>query len=105
MPKLTKSTVDAIAPSPTGPVYAWDQQLSGFGVKVLPAGSRRYIVKYRIGGGGRKARQRWLTLGTHGTITCDQARDMAQQALAAVARGEDPQGARLASRHAPTVAD
>jgi integrase len=105
MPRLTKRIVDALAPSPAGAVYAWDDQLSGFGVKVLPSGSRRYIVKYRIGSGGRQAPQRWLTLGTHGAITCDQARDMAQQALAAVARGEDPQGDRLAGRQAPTVAD
>jgi integrase len=105
MPRLTKRIVDALAPSPAGAVYAWDDQLSGFGVKVLPSGSRRYIVKYRIGSGGRQAPQRWLTLGAHGAITCDQARDMAQQALAAVARGEDPQGDRLAGRQAPTVAD
>jgi integrase len=105
MPRLTKRVIDAIAPSPAGAVYAWDEQLAGFGVKVLPSGSRRYVLKYRIGGGGRQAPQRWLTLGSHGAITCDQARDMAQQALAAVARGEDPQGDRLAKRLAPTVAD
>jgi integrase len=104
MPKLTKRVVDAIAPPQAGAIYRWDDQLSGFGVKALPSGARRYVVKYRVEG-GRQAPQRWLTLGTHGVITCDQARDMAQQALAAVARGEDPQGNRLANRQAPTVAD
>lgn len=49
------------------------------------------------------SKQRWLTLGTHGHITPDQARSMAQQALAAVARGEDPQGEKFLRRDAATL--
>lgn len=55
--------------------------------------------------GGRTARQRWMTLGAHGQITPDQARALAQQVLAAVARGEDPQATRFQQRSAPTIAD
>ncbi|MBP2292238.1 tyrosine-type recombinase/integrase [Azospirillum rugosum] len=102
--RITKRAVEAEAPSEK-PVFLWDDQLSGFGVKVLPTGQRRYVVKYRAGAGGRDAQQRWLTLGTHGVITADQARAMATQALAAVARGEDPQASRLTARAAPTMAD
>lgn len=103
MSKLTKRVVDATAPQ-SKPIYVWDDQLPGFGLKVLPRGSRRYLVKYRVGG-GRKGRQRWYTLGTHGALTCEQARDQAQQILAAVARGEDPQANRVEGREAPTVVD
>ena len=100
MPKLTKSLVEAIEPEEAGPVYAWDSRLAGFGVKVLPTGRRSYVVKYRAGGGGRAAPQRWATLGRHGALTCEQAREMARQVLASVARGEDPQAVKLGGRAA-----
>lgn len=103
MPKLTKRAVEGVEAA-NKPVYLWDDQLAGFGAKVLPNGQRRYLLKYRVGG-GRKAPQRWLMIGTHGAITADQARDIAQQALAAVARGEDPQAQRTATREAPSIRD
>lgn len=105
MPKLTKKLVDALEPCIGRPAFCWDSQLSGFGVKVLENGNRKYVVKYRAGGGGRGAQQRWLTLGAHGAITCEQARSLAQQALAAVSRGEDPQSEKLKRRSAPTMRD
>lgn len=105
MPKLTKKLVDALEPGIGRPAFCWDSQLSGFGVKVLENGNRKYVVKYRAGGGGRGAQQRWLTLGAHGAITCEQARSLAQQALAAVSRGEDPQSEKLKRRSAPTMLD
>jgi integrase len=105
MAKITKRTVDALSSNGSRPQFLWDDALAGFGVKALPSGSKRYVVKYRTSGGGRAAPQRWLMLGTHGQLTPDQARDMAQQALAAVARGEDPQGAKFKQRTAPTLRD
>lgn len=102
MPRLTKRAVESITPATT-PVFLWDGQLPGFGVKVLPSGQRRYVVKYRAGGGGRAAQQRWYTVGTHGAITAEQARDLAQQVLAAVAHGRDPQADKFALREAPTL--
>jgi hypothetical protein len=103
MPRLTKRLVETLEVG-KAPVYAWDDQLAGFGVKVLPSGRRKYVCKYRVGG-GRKARDRWFLIGSHGQITCDQARDMAVQILSAVARGEDPQSDRLGGREAPTLFD
>jgi integrase len=105
MPKLTKRTVEAAEPA-AQPWYLWDEQPKGFGVKILPSGERKYVLKYRAGGGGRAAPQRWLSLGRHGSIiTLDQARALAQAALAAVARGQDPQAERLDGRAAATVAE
>lgn len=79
--------------------------MHGFAVKALPSGAKRYLVKYRASGGGRSAQQRWLTLGTHGQITPEQARTLAQQALGAVARGEDPQASKLNGRTASKLND
>lgn len=97
--------MEAIPVDPLRPIYDWDVQLPAFGIKVLPSGSRRYVLKYRVGAGGRTATQRWVTLGTHGAITCDQARDLAQNILAAVAKGEDPQEQKFAQRNALHMSD
>ncbi len=105
MAKITKRTVEALATEGTKPSFLWDDALSGFGVKALPTGTKRYVLKYRANGGGRAATQRWLSLGAHGAITPDQARSMAQQALAAIARGEDPQAEKVAKRTATNLSD
>lgn len=104
MPKLTKRNVEAAVVPATKPVYLWDSQLPGFGIKILPSGTRRYIVKYRVGS-GRRAPQRWMTLGTHGAITCDQARNLARSALSQITEGLDPQAEKIAAREEPTVLD
>jgi len=105
MAKITKRAVDALTAQNGKPVFLWDDSLSGFGVKCLPGDTKRYLVKYRTQGGGRSAPQRWLSLGTHGHLTPDQARKLAQEALASVAAGKDPQGAKLAKRRATTLDD
>ena len=104
MARLTKRSVESVAKPAKGPVYAWDEQLPGFGVKVTASDRRIYIVKYRVGG-GRAGRQRWFTLGVHGMLTCEQARAQAAQILAAARRGEDPQGNRRSMGGELTVAD
>ncbi|MGB5864410.1 MAG: site-specific integrase [Sulfitobacter sp.] len=103
--KLSKKNIDAAIADEGRPKYLWDQNLAGFGVKVLPTGKKRYVVKYRAYGGGRTATQRWMTIGTHGEVPLDTARDHAQQILAAVKRGEDPQGNKFALRNAPRLSD
>ena len=105
MAKLTKRTIDELEAQNGKPSFLWDNKLAGFGVKCLPTGAKRYVVKYRSGGGGRSATQRWLTLGTHGQLTAEEARKLAQQALAAVARGDDPQDAKVKKRAAKRVSD
>jgi hypothetical protein len=72
----------------------------GFVLRVRAGGSRRFVVEWKRGG-----RKRRLTLGVYGTVTVDQARELAQQVLARVARGEDPAEERAAEKHAPLVAD
>jgi integrase len=105
MPKLTKSVVDSLTCTSSAPAFLWDDQLIGFGVKALPSGTKKFFVKYRTGAGGRLAKQRWIGLGAFGQLTCDQARAQAQQVLAAIARGEDPQGAKFKLRKAPRLDD
>ena len=51
MAKITKRSVDALVAAGPKPTYLWDDALAGFGVKALPSGPKRYVVKYRTQGG------------------------------------------------------
>ena len=54
MPKarLGKRTVDAIVPGER-PFVVYDEALTGFGVRVMPSGTKTWVVEYRPHGGGR----------------------------------------------------
>lgn len=101
--RIMKRTVDALKASGVRYV-AWDSDLPGFGVRVGTAGSKTYVLKYRVGG-GRAGRVRWGVIGQHGALTPDQAREVAQRWAAEVAAGGDPAGEKIDKRKAPTVAE
>jgi integrase len=99
--KLTKRTVDGLAPADR-PVVWYDDKLVGFGMRVMPSGRRFYFTRYR----NKHGQSRWFTIGEHGKVTVDAARAMAQRILQTVAvDGRDPSGEREAFRAAPTVSD
>src|SRR3954451_21052779 len=98
MPKLTKRVVEAVAPA-AGDLFIWDDELPGFGLRIYPSGTRKYLLQWK-----RDGRTRRLVLGTHGPLTCEQARAAALAALGRVARGEDPAEERDRGRRDPTIA-
>lgn len=101
--KITKRTIDALKPGDKD-AYLWDSELTGFGVKVTPAGTKTYLVQYRLG--GRKGRSRRVTIGRHGSPwTADTARTEAKGLLGQVAARQDPAEARTRERRDPTVAE
>jgi len=97
MIRLTKRVVDAVDPGDRQR-FVWDSELRGFGLRVLPSGIKAYVVQYRIG-----ARSHRLTLGRHSEVTVEQARELAQDALALVRKGTDPAKQRQQAREVPTV--
>ena len=101
MAKLTKRTVDSLRPNPERDVFAWDGEIRGFGIRVKPTGVKSYLIQYRNTDG----RTRRLVLGKHGTLTAEEARNIARQKLASVARGDDPSAERHAARAGITVAE
>lgn len=92
--RLTLETVKRLTPGD----MAWDSEVSGFGVR-CQAGAKSYVLKYRVGG-----RQRWLTIGRHGSPwTPETARKEAIRLLGQVVDGKDPAANKTAARNAPTV--
>ena len=100
---LTKRTVEALEPAEKSWI-AWDDKLTGFGVRVQPSGTKSFIVNYRPGDGGRNAPNKRIVIGRFGRITPDQARRKAQDLLGRVARGDDPADERTEARGMATLA-
>jgi integrase len=100
MSKITKRHVEGMRPAASD-VFAWDDELRGFGVRVKPSGLRSYLVQYRNAHG----RSKRMTIGEHGRLTAEEARKQARLILAEVDKGGDPAEARDAARKAPTVTE
>ena len=101
---LTKESVDAAKPN--GKRYVvWDSDLAGFGLRVGTSGEKTFVAKYRAGGGGAEAEQRWLTIGRYGALTAFEARKLAKAKLGAVAAGADPAAELKAKRSEMLVSE
>lgn len=93
--RITTRTVNALKPG----AIAWDGELKGFGVR-RQRDAKTYLVKYRLCG-----RQRWYTIGRHGSPwTLEKARIKAKSLLGMVADGKDPAAILAEERAAGTVA-
>ncbi|MCE2521136.1 MAG: DUF4102 domain-containing protein [Alphaproteobacteria bacterium] len=101
---LTKRAVEALEAADK-PWIAWDEKLSGFGVRVHPSGAKSFLINYRAGDGGRKAPNKRVVIGRYGTLAPDRARRQAQKLLGQVADGGDPAGERAEARAMPTLRD
>ena len=99
---LTKRCVDGLEPT-AKPWIAWDNKLTGFGVRIQPSGTKSFLVNYRANGGGRHAANKRVVIGRFGRITPDQARRQAQALLGRVAAGGDPANERARARGLPTL--
>ena len=84
---ISKRTVDGLSIGDKDAVF-WDHEMSGFGVRVYPSGSKAYVVQCRADGKSRR-----VTLGRHGVISADQARRKAALTIARIKAGEAPEPA------------
>ena len=80
----------------------WDQELTGFGVRVYPTGGKVYVAQARGPGGPKR-----VTVGRHGVLGAEQARQRAALIIAWVKAGETPVPEPMAARHVggPTVGE
>ena len=100
---LTERTIEALEPR-SRPWIAWDAEVTGFGVRVQPTGTRSFIVNYRAGSGGRAAPNRRIVIGRTDTMNPIEARRRARELLGRVAgRNEAADGPAPAG--VPTLRD
>jgi integrase len=80
----------------------WDAKVSGFCARRQKSEAVTYLLKYRTSEG----RQRWATIGRHGSPwTPEMARDEAIRLLGEVVKGADPSGDKQDKRKAATVGE
>jgi integrase len=101
--RITKRAVEALKPN-RREFTAWDDNVTGFGVRVRPSGAKSYVVVYRAGS-GRGAPVRRYTIAAIGKITPQGARARAKAILGAVAHGHDPADQKTVERGTPTLAE
>ena len=76
----------------------WDQELTGFGIRVYPTGSKVYIAQARGPGGPKR-----VTVGRHGVLGAEQARQRAALIIARVKAGDEPVPEPMKPSGGPTV--
>ncbi|SEP22406.1 Phage integrase family protein [Methylobacterium sp. UNC300MFChir4.1] len=93
--RFTKTSIETLAlPVGKSELYAWDDTLKGFGVKLNAGGSRNYLIQYRA----RDGRTRRVVVGKVGTLTLDEARKRARDLLSGVQVGIDPHAEKAAAK-------
>jgi integrase len=97
MPKLTKRSVESFQAKAKS-YFEWDSEIMGFGVRIMPSGTKTYQVQYRKGGRTRRA-----SIGRHGNITAEQARGRAKEIMGDLSRGLNPVEDISQHRRAATI--
>jgi hypothetical protein len=87
--RLTKRTLKSLTPRERT-FFVWDTDVTGFGLKVTPAGHRTYVFQYRLPGRGRSSSAKRITIGKTADITLDKAQAIAANYLLDVKAGGDP---------------
>jgi integrase len=84
---LTKSDIDALEYEGDGHSrdIRWDEQISGFGVRIYPSGRKAFVLSYRFHG-----TKRLMTVGKVGVMSLDLARKKARRLLVEVDDNVDP---------------
>ena len=76
----------------------WDGELTGFGVRVYPTGSKVYVAQARGPEGPKR-----VAVGRHGVINADEARKRAAHIIARVKAGEEAVPEPMKPAGGPTV--
>ena len=80
---LTPRRIEQLKPE-SKPYIAWDAKVGGLGVRVMPGGTKSFVLRYRFNGQDRKP-----SLGKVDRTPLEKARDRARDILFAARKGED----------------
>lgn len=98
--KLTDKLVREEQPPAIGAAIVWDSEIGGFGLRTTAAGTKSFILNYRVRKTGVERR---MTIGRYPVWTMLHARKRAAELRKDIDGGEDPRGTQRAERTAPDV--
>jgi integrase len=103
--KLTENRAARVRAPKTGQIMLWDRGgLAGFGLRILPGGSKVFWFQYRPEGGARGQGKshavisRMVRIGGYPALSVAEARKTARTLAGRVARGRDPAAERQEAR-------
>lgn len=80
-------------------IVLWDSELTGLGLRLSPKGKASWLVKARLGAGGRDAKQILHVFGHFDKLPdIDKARQLARSILVDIGNGIDPNKTRKSKR-------
>ena len=92
--KLTVArTADLELPAGSSDHIVWDDEISGFGLRIREGGSRHWVFQYKLG-----SKHRRITFGKFPALNPKKAREQAAELHARVRLGEDPAGSKHDAR-------
>lgn len=80
------------------PVFVYDDEVVGFGVKLSPGGKKSFFFEYWLAG-----RSRRMVIAESSKLTVEKARDEARILAGQVAKGGDPASLRANEREIPNL--
>lgn len=98
--RITDELVRSLTPPEAGNKITYDEVVRGFGVRITKAGTRAFVLNYRVAG-----RERRIKIGRYPDWSVEKARKQAKSYKQDVDRDVDPLGKRQADRAAPTIGD
>jgi len=101
MSRLTKTSILSEPIPEKGSTILWDDEVKGFGVRIMPSGTRTFILNYR----NAQGKQRRVKLGRFGIKPVEEVRKKARKELNRLEDGQDPRATRAAAHGAITFAD
>jgi len=96
--RITQRTIGALRSPEKGNRIIYDEDLTGFGVRITAAGSIGFVLRYVV-----DRRERRLTIGKYPDFSPSAAREEAILFRGLVAKGIDPLEERLDRERAPTM--
>jgi integrase len=100
--RVTLQLVKSLTARPQWPQscnrIVWDDDVTGFGVRVTAAGAISFVLRYVFQG-----QEHRITVGKYPDLTPSAAREMAISMRGTIIEGKDPLAARIQNREAPTV--
>ena len=97
--RLNQGRVDALKPRRSS-YDVRDRVLKGFGVRILPSGTKRYFIHSQHDG-----RRIWKIIGQGGDFGVDEARERARVLLGSIRKGSDDEASASADTPFETVAE
>jgi integrase len=91
--RFTDKTAALELPKDKAELIVFDEDLSGFGLRLRAGGSRTWIFQYKLG-----TKHRRVTLGSASALSAGQARKTAAELHARIHLGQDPAGEKAGGR-------